>query len=115
MAGDNAQPPIEYDKGCEFNRFFKGAGWFYGVVKAVQEEEDVFQIWFDSSNEPLATITVEGLDRLCEEPDMGDIGFQFLRQLRGNTVIDGKIESISSKNKFVCRFDDGDIHTYLRK
>ena len=45
---------------------------------------------------------------------MDEIGFQFVRQFRGNAVIDGKIESISSKNKFVCRFDDGDIHIYSR-
>ena len=46
---------------------------------------------------------------------MGETGFLFVRQLRGNAVIDGKIESIASKNNFVCRLDDGDIHTYSRK
>ena len=63
----------------------------------------------------MSTITDEDIYRLCEEPELGDIGFQFVRQFRGNAVIDGKIERISSKNKFVCCFDDGDIHTELRK
>ena len=38
VAGDNTQPPFEHEEGYEFNRFFKGAVWFYGVVTAVQEE-----------------------------------------------------------------------------
>ena len=94
---------------------FLGAGWFYGVVTAVQEEEDVRQFRFDKGKDPSATIIVEELERICEEPELGKIGFHFVRQFRGNAVIDGKIESISSKNKFVCCFDDVDIHTYSRK
>ena len=81
----------------------------------IQEEENIRQVGFHGRTEPVATKNVEELDRLCEEPDLGNIGFQFVRQFRGNAVIDGKIESISSKNKFVCRFDDGDIHTHSRK
>ena len=115
MGSDDAQPPIEYDKGYEFNRFFQGADWFYGVVTAFQEEEDVRQVRFDGGKDPSDTITVEELDRICEDPELGGIGFQFVRQFHGNAAIDGKIESISSKNKFVCCFDDGDIHTYSRK
>ena len=61
------------------------------------------------------TITVEELDRICEDPDLGKIGFQFFRKFCVNDIIDGKIESISSKKKFLCRFGDGDIHTYSRK
>ena len=92
---------------------FKGAGWFYGFVAAVQEEENVCQVRFYSSNEPSATITVEESDRICEDPDLGEIGFQFVKQFRGNSIIGRKIESISSKKKYVCRFDGGDIQTYL--
>ena len=36
VAGDDAQPPIEYDEGYESDRFFLGAGWFCGVVTVVQ-------------------------------------------------------------------------------
>ena len=115
VASDYAQLPIEYDEVYEFDHFFQGAGWFYGVVTAVQEEEDVCQVRFDGGNEPSATIIVEYLDRLWEDLDLGEIGFQFVRQFRGNAVIDGKIERISSKNNFVCHFDDGDIRTYSRK
>ena len=46
--------------------FFQGAGWFYGVVTSVQEEENVFQVRFEGGNKPSVTITVEELDRLCE-------------------------------------------------
>ena len=28
VAGDDAQPPIEYDEGCEFDRFFKAQAGF---------------------------------------------------------------------------------------
>ena len=83
-------------------------------MTAVQEEEYARQVRFDSGNEPPATIKVEELGRICEDTELGEIGFQFVRQLRGNALIDGKIECISSNNKFVCRFDDGDLHTYSR-
>ena len=84
-------------------------------MTAVQEEEEVCQGRFYGGNEPSANITVEEIYRICEEPELGEIGFHFVRRLCGNSVIDGKIESISSKKRFVCRFDDGDIHTYLIK
>ena len=82
---------------------------------AIQEEEYVCQVRFDDGNQTSANITVEELDRICEDPELGGIGFQFVRQFHGNAAIDGKIESISSKNKCVCHFDDGDIRTYSRK
>ena len=84
-------------------------------MTAVQEEEDVRKVRFYGVNEPSDTITVDDIDRICEEPELGEIGFQFFRQFRGNAVIDGKIENISSNNKFLCCFDDGDIRTYPRK
>ena len=80
-------------------------------MTAVQEEEDVRQARFDGGKDPSDTITVEELDRICEDPELGEIGSQFVRKFRGNAVIDGKIECISSKNKVMCRFDDVDIHT----
>ena len=55
------------------------------------------------------------IDRICEESELGKISFQFVRKFCGNSVVDGKIQSISSKNKFVFCFDDGYIHTYSIK
>ena len=63
-------------------------------MAAVQEEEYVRQVRFDGGNEPAATITVEELDRLCEQPDLGEIALQFVMQFRRNAAIDRKIESI---------------------
>ena len=68
---------------------------------AIQEEEYVCQVRFDDGNQTSANITVEELDRICEDPDLGKIGFQFFRKFCVNDIIDGKIESISSKNKFM--------------
>ena len=82
VAGDDAQPPIEYDEDYEFDSFFQGAGWFYVVVIAVQEEEYVCQVRFGGGNDPSFTIKVEELDRLCGEPELGEIGFQFVRKFR---------------------------------
>ena len=65
VASDYAQLPIEYDEVYEFDHFFQGAGWFYGVVTAVQEEEDVCKVRFGGGNESSDTITVEDIDRLC--------------------------------------------------
>ena len=84
-------------------------------MTAFQEEGDFRQVRFNGGNDLSATITVEDLNKLCEELELGKIEFHFVRQFRGNAVIDGKIESISSKNKFLCFSDDGDIHTHPRK
>ena len=84
-------------------------------MTAFQEEGDFRQVRFNGGNDLSATITVEELNKLCEELELGKIEFHFVRQFRGNAVIDGKIESISSKNKFLYCFDDGDIHKYSRK
>ena len=48
-------------------------------MTTVQKEEYSCQARFDGSNDPSANVTVEDLDRLCEEPDLGEIGFQFVR------------------------------------
>lgn len=105
----------ELGVGHEFDRFFPGAGWFIGVVTAVDEETDVLEVKFDRGDEPSACVSEEELKRLREEPEMGEVGFQFVKQFCGNLIIGGKIESVSSKNKFVCCFDDGDVHTYSKK
>ena len=44
--------------------FFQGAGWFYGVVEAVQEEEDVCQVRFDGGKKPSVTKEIEELGRI---------------------------------------------------
>ena len=48
-------------------------------MTTVQKEEDACQDRFDGGNDPSATVTVEDLDWLCEEPELGEIGFQFVR------------------------------------
>ena len=47
-------------------------------MTAVQEEENVCKVRFYGGNKSSAPITVDEFDRLCEEPDLGNIGFQFV-------------------------------------
>ena len=91
MAGDNAQPPIEYDKGYEFDHFFQGAGWFYGIVITVQEEEDVLQVRFDGGNEPSATIILRSFTGYMRSRSWVRLDFILL----GNSV---EILSLAEKN-----------------
>ena len=94
---------------------FTNAGWLYGTVTTVDQEDDVRQVKFDGSEEAAARVKTDELDRLCEEPIVGEVRFQFSKKFRGNAVLNGKIENISSKGKLVCRFDDDDVRTISRK
>ena len=115
-AGNEDDDVIAYDKGYEFDCFLTGAGWFVGTVIEVEKEEDLRLVEFDGDDsKPTVMVTVEELDKRCEEPELGEIGFRFVKKFPGNVIMNGKVVDISSKNRFVCRFDDGDVKTYLKK
>ena len=47
----------------------------------VNEEENLRLVDFDGKdNMPTVAVTIEELDRRCEEPELGDIGFRFVKK-----------------------------------
>ena len=107
---------VEYEIGYEFDCFFTGAGWFIGTVVEVIEKEDAREVKFDGDDDEISVrVTVEELDRRYEEAELGEVGFKFVKRFSGNVVMNAKVVDISSKNRFVCRFDDEEIKTYTQK
>ena len=73
---------IVYDKRYEFD-YFSRSGWFIGKVMEVNEEEDLRVVELDDKdNKPAMTVSVKELDSRFEEPELGDIGFRFVKKSR---------------------------------
>ena len=57
----------------------------------------------------------EELDRLCEEPNQGEMCLQFVRNFCRYSIFDGKIDSVLTKGTFVCCYDDNNVKAYQLK